>query len=316
MLPRAYSGREGMGEERPSSPTVARQISVAGFGAVLLWATAFYWRYYTTRQSRLVFLCTFAVIPLPFLTWLAAICAGKIAGRARRSQRLRFAMWLVIVLAVMGTAALLLPRLTTALHARQRMFSVENVPAKRVAVVFGAGLTPDGRPTPDLAYRVMTAAELYFTGKVEKLLMSGDNRFVSYDEPTAMRKYAMTLGVPGEAIVLDYAGRRTYDTCYRARDVFRVQDVILVTQGYHLPRALYTCNALGIKAIGIAAGQSRHSHVFDHIRECFATALALGDVYIFCPVPILGEPEPVFAPGARLPAGRTACSVQASDSCD
>jgi SanA protein len=305
-----------MGEERPSSPTIARQIIVVGFGAVLLWATVFYWWYYTTQRSRLVFLCTFAVIPLPFLIWLAAILAGKIVKQARQSRRLRFVMWLVIVLTVMGIAALCLPRLITTLHARQRIFSVGDVPAKRVAVVFGAGITRDGRPTPDLAYRVTAAADLYFAGKVEKLLMSGDNRFVNYDEPTAMRKYAMTLGVPGEAIVLDYAGRRTYDTCYRARDIFQVQDVILVTQGYHLPRALYTCNALGVKAIGVAAGQSQHSHLFDNVREFFATALALGDICIFRPRPILGEPEPVFAPSARLPAGGTTCSVQASDSCD
>jgi SanA protein len=202
---------------------------------------------------------------------------------------------------VMGIAALSLPRLITTLHARQRVFSVEDVPARRVAVVFGAGITRDGRPTPDLAYRVAAAADLYFAGKVEKLLMSGDNRFVNYDEPTAMRKYAMALGVPGEAIVLDYAGRRTYDTCYRARDIFQVQDVILVTQDYHLPRALYTCNALGVEAIGVAAGQSGHSHLFDDVREVFATALALGDVYVFRPVPVLGQPEPAFASGARLP---------------
>jgi SanA protein len=207
-------------------------------------------------------------------------------------------MWLIVVLAVMGIAALFLPRLTTALHARRRVFSVGEVPARRVAVVFGAGITPDGRPTPDLAYRVGTAAELYFAGKAEKLLMSGDNRFVNYDEPTAMRRYAMTLGVPGEAIVLDYAGRRTYDTCYRARDVFQVQDVILVTQSYHLPRALYTCDALGIEAIGVAAGQSASSHLLDNVREVFATALALGDVHLFHPVPILGAPEPIF--GARV----------------
>jgi SanA protein len=267
---------------------------LVGFGAVLLWATAFYWWYYTTQRSRLVFLCTFAVIPLSFFVWLAAILAGKIVKQARQSRRLRFAMWLVIVSLVTGSAVLSVPRLITTLHARQRMLSVGDVPVKRVAVVFGAGITRDGRPTPDLAYRVTAAAELYFAGKVEKLLMSGDNRFVNYDEPTAMREYAMTLGVPGEAIVLDYAGRRTYDTCYRARDIFQLQDIILVTQGYHLPRALYTCNALGVKAVGVAAGQSRHSHFYDNVREFFATVLALGDVHILHPVPVLGEPEPVF----------------------
>lgn len=82
----ACSDRKGMGEERPSSPTIARQIIVVGFGAVLLWATVFYWWYYTTQRSRLVFLCTFAVIPLPFFLWLAAILVGKVIKRARQSR--------------------------------------------------------------------------------------------------------------------------------------------------------------------------------------------------------------------------------------
>jgi SanA protein len=228
----------------------------------------------------------------PFLSWLTAILAGKVA---RQSRWFGFAMWLVVVLAVMGIVALFLPRLTTALHARRRVFTVASVPQKCVAIVFGAGVTPDGRPTPDMAHRVTTAARLYFAGKVEKLLMSGDNGFVNYDEPTAMRRYAMKLGVPGEAIVLDYAGRRTYDTCYRARDVFQVQDVVLVTQAYHLPRALYTCDALGVEAIGVAAGQSPSSHLFDNARECFASALALWDVHVSHPVPMLGDPKPIIS---------------------
>ena len=108
-----------------------------------------------------------------------------------------------------------------------------------VVIVFGAGLRRDGTPTTVLRDRVETAAELYRQGKVEKLLMSGDNRFVDYNEPEAMRQYALQLGIPDEDIVLDYAGRRTYDTCYRAGAIFGVKKVILVTQLFHLPRAIY-----------------------------------------------------------------------------
>ncbi len=100
-------------------------------------------------------------------------------------------------------------------------------------------------PPRYLQDRVQTAANLYFAGKVEKLLMSGDNRFVDYNEPAVMRKVALSLGVPEEAIVLDYAGRRTYDTCYRAKAIFGVTEAILVTQAFHLPRAIYLCNRLG-----------------------------------------------------------------------
>ena len=127
-----------------------------------------------------------------------------------------------------------------------------------MAIVFGAGLSRSGRPTPILRDRVETAAQLYFAGKVEKLLMSGENRFDTYSEPEAMRQYALSLGVPSEAIVLDYAGARTYDTCYRAKAIFGLDSALLVTQGFHLPRALFVCNALGLKAAGVEAANRRY----------------------------------------------------------
>ncbi len=196
-----------------------------------------------------------------------------------------------------GLAVLLIPRLTTKLHAWTRTQSVDEVSNHGVAIIFGAGLWRDGSPTPVLRDRVITGAELYFAGKVEKLLMSGDNRFVDYNEPAAMRDYAVSLGVPEDAIVLDYAGRRTYDTCYRARDIFELESVILVTQGFHLPRALYTCNALGVSAVGVEADQRtyrRRSLAYWHTRETFATLVAILEVHLLRPLPVLGEPEPIF----------------------
>ena len=83
--------------------------------------------------------------------------------------------------------------------------------------------------------------------------MSGDNRFIDYNEPGAMQAFALELGIPEEDIVLDYAGRRTYDTCYRAGEIFQLETAILVTQEFHLPRALYICNVLDIKAVGVSA---------------------------------------------------------------
>jgi SanA protein len=110
-----------------------------------------------------------------------------------------------------------------------------------------------------------------------------------------MRRYAVSLGVPDSAIVLDYAGRRTYDTCYRARDIFKVQEAILVTQQYHLPRALYLCNALGVSVVGVPADRDNDPHVYGHLREIPATLDALWEIVISHPVPVLGKPEPVFA---------------------
>ena len=189
------------------------------------------------------------------------------------------------------------PRLITEIYARPRMFSVGSAPAGQVAIVFGAGLRRDGTPTAVLRDRVETAAQLYFAGKVKKLLMSGDNRFIDYNEPGAMHAYAVGLGVPEEDIVLDYAGRRTYDTCYRAREIFKVDEVLLVTQAFHLPRAVYTCGSIGLKAYGVAADlrtYSRRSYGIWTLRELPATLVAILDVNVRHPVPVLGNPEPIF----------------------
>ena len=166
-----------------------------------------------------------------------------------------------------------------------------------MAIVFGAGLWRNGTATPVLTDRVQLAATLFFTGKVEKLLMSGDNRFVDYNEPAVMREVALTLGVPENAIVLDYAGRRTYDTCYRAKAIFGVTEAILVTQAFHLPRAIYECNQLGLDSTGVPADLRVYrlsSMIYWNTRELLATVAALWDVNVSHPVPVLGDPEPIF----------------------
>jgi len=191
----------------------------------------------------------------------------------------------------------ILPRFITFWYARKRVHTVETASAQKVAIVFGAGLWHDGTPTPVLKDRVSTAADLYFSGKVEKLLMSGDNRFVEYNEPGAMKDYAMQLGVPAEDIVLDYAGRRTYDTCYRAGYIFDLQEAILVTQQFHLPRTIYICNKLGVAATGVVADKrvySRGDALYWQIRELPATLVAFLQVHITRPIPVLGDPEPIF----------------------
>ncbi len=190
-----------------------------------------------------------------------------------------------------------IPNLVAEWYARSRQYQVEQSPSAPVAIVFGAGLTRDGQPSPVLRDRVATAVQLYFEGKVQKILMSGDNRFVEYNEPGAMQRYAISLGVPEEDIVLDYAGRRTYDTCYRARHIFGVRQALLVTQRFHLPRAIFTCNSLGVEAVGVIADQraySRYAHRFWRIREIPATAMAFVDVFITRPLPVLGTPQPIF----------------------
>jgi SanA protein len=214
-----------------------------------------------------------------------------------RHKDIKFILRFIKIAILSGLAIFILPRLITALYALPRTFTTQTVPSKPVAIVFGAGLWRDGTPTTILRDRINTAAELLFSGKVQKILMSGDNSFFDYNEPGAMRDYALNLGVPEKAIVLDYAGRRTYDTCYRARTIFGVQQAILVTQSFHLSRALYTCNALGLKAVGVPSDHRDYlpsSLVYWNLRELPATLTALLDVHVLRPVPILGQPEPIF----------------------
>jgi len=206
--------------------------------------------------------------------------------------------WRVIrTLILLGLLVFFLPRIMTSVYAALRTYPVEDVSPERVAIVFGAGLRRDGSPTAVLRDRVETAVKLYNDGKVDKLLMSGDNRFEDYNEPAAMRQHALSRGVPDEAIVLDYAGRRTYDTCYRARHIFGIESAILVTQKFHMSRALFTCNALGVKATGVEADNYyylKRSRLYWNIREQFATVGAVWDVYFKKPLPVMGEPEPIF----------------------
>lgn len=210
---------------------------------------------------------------------------------------LKFLRRLLLVLFGLGLLAFFLPRLITTVAAWTKIYQVGTAPNERVAIVFGAGLTRSGYPTPILRDRVETGVQLYFAGKVQKLLMSGDARSSNHDEPGAMRAYAVSLGVPAEAIVLDNSGDRTYDTCYRARAVFGLDSALLVTQKFHLPRALFLCNALGLKAAGVEANNRHYwplSLFVWNLREQFATMTAFVDVYLSRPIPALGEPQPIF----------------------
>lgn len=203
----------------------------------------------------------------------------------------------VFLFAIVSIIILVLIWITVKVTFASRIFSLENSPKYRVAIVFGAGLQRDGTPSPILKDRVSTAVKLLEEGKVEKLLFSGDNRFVDYNEPGAMQTYALELGADPDAIVLDYAGRRTYDTCFRAKSIFKIDQAILVTQQYHLPRALFICSQLGIKSIGVSADRrsySERSLRYWNFREIIATTAALWDVWISKPLPVLGDEQPIF----------------------
>ena len=120
-------------------------------------------------------------------------------------------------------------------------------------LVLGCGIHPDGSPTPMLASRLARGAELYEAGWADKILLSGDNSGKSYNELATMERVILELGVPQEALLMDHAGFSTYESIYRAKHEFGMQRVVIVTQEYHLYRALYLADALGLEAWGVAA---------------------------------------------------------------
>ncbi|BDA75817.1 hypothetical protein CAL7716_099830 (plasmid) [Calothrix sp. PCC 7716] len=179
-----------------------------------------------------------------------------------------------------------------------RYIKPEEVPLERLAMVFGAGLLANGKPTPMLADRVEAAVKLYQIGRVKKLLMTGDNSTVSYNEVRSMQQYAHNLGVPMKDIVLDYAGFSTYESCYRAHQIFGLHKAVVVTQNYHLPRAIYTCRRFGLDTVGLGTPDIEIYGLWGMIpylrREMLANVKALWEVHITRPQPtFLGRFEKI-----------------------
>ncbi|MCC6629397.1 MAG: YdcF family protein, partial [Chloroflexi bacterium] len=154
---------------------------------------------------------------------------------------------------------------------------------------FGAGVRPDGTPSPMLADRIQAAVRLYQTGRVQKLLMTGDNGQPDYNEVAAMRRAAIAAGVPAADITLDHAGFSTYESCYRAAAIFGVREAVLVTQGFHMARAIYTCRQLGVDAVGLGTPDwgvySPQLMATYTLRETLATLNALWQVHLTQPAP-------------------------------
>ncbi|MDE3719829.1 ElyC/SanA/YdcF family protein [Nocardiopsis sp. N85] len=171
----------------------------------------------------------------------------------------------------------------------QRHDTVDAVPERPVALVLGAGVRADGQPTRLLARRLELAADLYFAGKVEVLLVTGDNSVEHYNETDTMREHLVASGVPDDRIVGDYAGFSTWESCVRAREVFGVNEATVVTQDFHLPRAVRLCRAAGIDAVGVAdaaADERATATTYGWLREVPAAVAALGTVIV--------RPDPTF----------------------
>jgi SanA protein len=201
----------------------------------------------------------------------------------------------VVVIAAVG----LVPNLITVYSARGHIVpSPQAAPQAEVAIVLGAGVYPDGSLSPMLADRLATAVELYKLGKVHKLLVSGDHGTVTYDEVNKMLKYCVDHGVPDQDVFTDHAGFSTYETMYRARDVFRVTDALVVTQDFHLARAVYTARALGLDATGVSANLQPYSETGSMLREWPARVKAWFQLHMTKPGPrFLGPVMPIDGDG-------------------
>ncbi|MFC9277930.1 vancomycin high temperature exclusion protein [Streptomyces collinus] len=205
--------------------------------------------------------------------------------RTRRGRRL-------LVQSVMAACVLaLLPATWLYVSTADRLRTTADVPRAEVAVVFGAGLW-DGEPSPYLAHRLDAAARLYRAGRIEVVLVTGDNSREDYDEPDAMRAYLTKHGVPARRIVSDYAGFDTWDSCVRARKIFGVDRAVLISQDFHIRRAVALCEAAGVESYGIGvAAKHDTTWYYGGTREVFAAGKAALDA-VFRPDPrFLGRKE-------------------------
>lgn len=193
--------------------------------------------------------------------------------------------WVLLGSLIALATLVMLPRPLITLRYKAKIHTVDEAPQADVAIVFGAGLTRSGRATAVLADRVLTAVELYHSGKVSQILLSGWNSEEGYDEPTAMAALAIEMGVPRSDLILDGQGTRTFNSCARAVHTHGIENALLVTQRYHLPRALVTCEALGVEASGVLADRrSYRAESYWTVREYPATLVALWDAF-FRPIP-------------------------------
>ena len=179
-----------------------------------------------------------------------------------------------------------------------KTFGVAEAPQKQTALVLGAKVHEGGRLSDMFRDRVDTAIELYKAGKVEKILVSGDHGTSGYDEVNAAKGYILTKGVAGKDIFLDHAGFDTYDSVYRARDVFQAESMIIVTQAYHLPRALFIADKLGVDAVGVGADLHTYGGQESRdFREIFASDKAWLDAALHSKPKFLGDAIPLSGDG-------------------
>lgn len=205
----------------------------------------------------------------------------------------------LIAAALLLAAAVFVPNFIVVNKAKSNIITSEEaaqISDTDCAVILGAGIR-DGKPTPMLRDRLLTGIELYKSGAAKKLIMSGDHGSEDYDEVNIMKSYAVENGIPDSDIFMDHAGFSTYETIYRAREIFEADSIIIVSQKYHLYRALYIAERLGLKAVGVSAdlntyrGQTRRDlrEILARDKDFFKCIIKPKPTYLGDKIPVSGN---------------------------
>jgi SanA protein len=205
----------------------------------------------------------------------------------------------VLIGLLLAAVGLGLPNLIVWAGGRGTTDDPARVPHAQAALVLGAQVMPNGKPSSMLADRITAAEELYKGGRVDKLLLSGDHGRVKYDEVGTMRRILLERGIPADDIFTDHAGFDTWDSAQRARRVFNVRSAVVVTQGFHMARALYDARHAGLEATGFVADRRDYGRVMPRlrVREAAARVKTLGDVVTGADPHFLGAQIPIRGDG-------------------
>jgi SanA protein len=206
---------------------------------------------------------------------------------------------IILSIFLMGILSILLIYISIEGIANQYLYSTDNAPKADAIIVLGARVYSNGMLSLMLQDRLDFGYELYKNGKAPKILVSGDHGTKEYDEVNAMREYLLKKGVPSADIFMDHAGFDTYDSAYRARDVFLIKKAIFVSQGFHIVRAVYIGRQLGLQVYGVASDPREYAGIeYNKLREILSRAKAVLDAEILKSKPkFLGEPIPVWGNG-------------------
>lgn len=219
----------------------------------------------------------------------------------RNKKTFRRLLTILLCLCILGLGIVTVINSTVKLSTRDQLLSTDEaiqLDDVDCILVLGCLVKADGRPSDMLQDRLQRGVELYHKGAAPKLLMSGDHGRVDYDEVATMKQYAIDSGIPSENIFMDHAGFSTYESIYRAKEIFQAEKILIVTQEYHLYRALYIANRLGLEAYGVSSDYRTYiGQAMRDFREMLARVKDFGTCIIKPKPTYLGEAIPIFGNG-------------------